>query len=117
MGTSGKEKTLEPPRGMPKAKEWRWLWVLSHSGVREATLIGAKGMREMKGDEVKKGSWGQPKVFGLYSRGSEEPPKIVRELDMAKAMFKNTRWTRDHPHFGGPQRGVVSPSLRWKAVI
>lgn len=116
MSTSGEEKTFEHRRGTPKAKVWRWPWVLSHSAVEEATLIGAKGMRAVKGHEVKKGGWGQLKAFGLYSRGSEEPPKIVGKLDMAKDMFKNARRTRDQPHLGGSAGAVVSPSLRWKAL-
>lgn len=69
-------------------------------------------MRAVKGHEVKKGGWGQLKAFGLYSRGSEVPPKIVGKLDM----FKNARRTRDQPHLGGggccePLSPVEGPHL------
>lgn len=50
-----------------------------------AALPGAEDLRGGK-----KGGWGRPKAFGLYSRGSKEPPKIVSKLDVAKAMFERT---------------------------
>lgn len=61
-------------------KLWRWPWALSHSGAEEATLIGAEGMRGVKDDDVKKRVWSQAKASGLYSRGSEEPPKVISKL-------------------------------------
>lgn len=40
----------------------------------------SRGHEGVKDDDVKKRVWSQAKASGLYSRGSEEPPKVISKL-------------------------------------